>query len=128
MVDLLGTLPCVEGVSFLRFAFHNAPVRHACLPWGFVSVIRCSDRLRILVVGSLDVEAFVMVDLDCVRPLPGRALPITCFLFLLLFSSFLLIWRLDLAGCLIPTLILWDITYSGGEPAVFDISLFEVIL
>jgi|AntRauMFilla1563_2_1112583.scaffolds.fasta_scaffold101825_1 hypothetical protein len=49
-----------------------------------------------------NVETLVMVDLDCVRPLPGRALPITCFLFLLLFSSFLLIWRLDMAGCLIP--------------------------
>ena len=50
----------------------------------------------------LKVETLVMVDLDCARPLPGRALPITCFLFLLLFSSFLLIWRLDMAGCLIP--------------------------
>ena len=43
------------------------------------------------------VETLVMVDLDCVRPLPGRALPITYFLFLPLFSSFLLIWRLDMA-------------------------------
>ena len=74
-----------------------------------------------------NVETLVLVDLDCVRPLPGRALPITYFLFLPLFSSFLLIWRLDLAGCLIPAQFLWDITYSHGEPAVFKSSLFGVI-
>ena len=74
-----------------------------------------------------NVETLVLVDLDCVRPLPGRALPITYFLFLPLFSSFLLIWRLDLAGCLIPAQFLWDITYSHGEPAVFESSLFGVI-